>query len=92
MDERVKGRRYRMTIKILLFASAADIAGRQSVSVEVPAGATIADAAAAVRNALPELSRVLDVSRWAIDCEFVPLTASLAVSQEVALIPPVSGG
>ena len=81
-----------MTIKILLFASAADIAGNQSVSVEVPAGATIADVAGAVRNALPELSSLLGVSRWAVNCDFVPLTARIADGKEVALIPPVSGG
>ena len=81
-----------MTVEVLLFASAADLAGRRSLSVDVPATATIADVAQAVASACPQMSSLLAASRWAVNREFVSLTASVGPDKEVALIPPVSGG
>ena len=81
-----------MTITILLFAGAADILSQRSVSVHVQDNATLADVAASLRADYPQLSSLLDISRWAVDREFVPLTALVAAGKEVALIPPVSGG
>jgi molybdopterin converting factor small subunit len=81
-----------VTITILLFASAADLAARGSVTVEVPPGAAVADVADALRQQYPQLSNLLAISRWALQHEFVPLTASVYPDKELALIPPVSGG
>ena len=81
-----------MTITILLFASAAELAARRSLTVEVPTGATVADVADSLRQQVPQLSNLLDISRWALEHEFVPLSASVTPDKELALIPPVSGG
>ena len=81
-----------MTITILLFAGAADILSQRSVSVQVQEGATLADVATSLRAAYPQLSSLLDISRWAVDRDFVPLTGLVEAGTEIALIPPVSGG
>lgn len=81
-----------MTITVLLFAGAADAVAQRSASVEVADAATVADVAASLGAAYPQLRGLLAISRWAIDCEFVPLTALVTAGKEVALIPPVSGG
>lgn len=81
-----------MTIEVLLFASAVDLSGQRSLTVEVAKSATLADVADAVGRACPQLSTLLRVSRWAVDREFMPLTSSVSPDNEIALIPPVSGG
>ena len=81
-----------MTITILLFAGAAEILAQRSVSVQVQHGATLADVAASLRAAYPQLASLLAISRWAVDHEFVPLSRLVAPEEEIALIPPVSGG
>ena len=81
-----------VTIEVLLFASAADLAGRRSLAVEVPPTATVSDVSQAVASACPQMSSLLSASRWALDRQFVPLTAIVEPGKELALIPPVSGG
>jgi sulfur-carrier protein len=79
-------------VEILLFASSAQLAGTRAITVEVDAPATVADLTAALERAAPQLSHLLPISRWAIDQQFVPTTATIQPGQEIALIPPVSGG
>ena len=43
-----------MTITVKLFAAARDAAGREVEAVELPPGASVADAEAALRNRLPD--------------------------------------
>lgn len=81
-----------MQIEILLFAGAAQLAGGSKLVVAVPVGASIAEVAIAVAASCPRLSSLISVSRWAVDQHFVPLDATLRGGEEVALIPPVSGG
>lgn len=81
-----------MRIEILLFAGSAQLAGQRSICVELDAPATLADLAAALQAVAPQLSHLLPVSRWAVDQEFMPLSTKIAPGQEIALIPPVSGG
>lgn len=81
-----------MQIEILMFAGAAQLAGASTLTVTVPQGASVADVAAAVRSKCPHLSSLLTASRWAVARQFVPLETTLHGGEEVALIPPVSGG
>ena len=81
-----------MTIHVLLFASAAELAGSRSLAVELSTPASVGDVARAVADICPQMSSLLIASRWALDRQFVPLTATVEAGQELALIPPVSGG
>lgn len=80
-----------MSVTVLLFASYADALGSPSLSVDVPAQATVADVLAAVRQrpgaaALPIRPLVAVNQRYAT--HGTPVTSG----DEVALIPPVAGG
>ena len=74
-----------MEVKVRLFAGLRQRAGSDHVSVELSEPATVADLLAALD--LPPRSCVVAVNR-----EYVPGDRPIAPGDEVALIPPVSGG
>jgi MoaE-MoaD fusion protein len=82
-----------MRVQVKLFAVLREAAGRDSLELELPDGATIGDALEAVGRepGLEELMGRLPV-RAALNREYAPEQASLAAGDELALIPPVSGG
>ena len=83
-----------MKIDVRLFAMLRERAGRDTVTVEVPdTGATVRDALDAVSNA-PGLADVMArVSVvMAVNREYADDDSPLAEGDELALIPPVSGG
>jgi molybdopterin converting factor subunit 1 len=81
-----------MTLTIHLFAAARDLAGSSSVAVELPPGANIAALRAALAEAVPALAPLLARSAMAVNQDFAEDTRVLAASDELAVIPPVSGG
>ncbi len=81
-----------MTITVRLFASLRREAGTGELTLELPAGATVADAVAALRaGPLPWLP---DRGTFAVamDREYAADETPLRPGGELALVPPVSGG
>jgi molybdopterin converting factor subunit 1 len=81
-----------MTVRVRLFARARDLAGADVVSVELPAGATVAGLRAALGEACPKLGPLLPRSAVAVNEEFADDATPITPGAEVALLPPVSGG
>ena len=80
-----------MSVTVLLFASYADALGAPSVSVDVPAEATVADVLAAIgrypgADLLPALPLV------AVNQRYAATSTRVSSGDEIALIPPVAGG
>jgi MoaD family protein len=82
-----------MTVRVRLFAVLRQRAGRDSVEVEVEEGATVADALAALGRE-PGLAGVLDrvPVRMAVNRDYAEPETELSADDELALVPPVSGG
>jgi molybdenum cofactor biosynthesis protein MoaC/molybdopterin converting factor subunit 1 len=82
-----------MRIRVLLFAMLRQRAGTESLELDLPAGATAADALAALsqREGLRDVVARLPL-RVAVNREYVPESTALAAGDELAVIPPVSGG
>jgi molybdopterin converting factor subunit 1 len=82
-----------MNVEVRLFAMLAERAGAESVQIEVDEGATVRDAIEAVsrkpgmREPLDRLKVVMAVNR-----EYAHMDVVLHEGDELALIPPVSGG
>jgi molybdopterin synthase catalytic subunit/molybdopterin converting factor small subunit len=76
-----------MTVRVRLFAILRERAGRDEFELELPEGARVADALAAVDDLAGGLSLVMAVNR-----EYASPDRRLAPGDELALIPPVSGG
>lgn len=76
-----------MRVTIRLFAGLRERAGAGEVTLELPAGARVADALRAVGDLTAGTSVVMAVNR-----EYADETRTLQAGDELALIPPVSGG
>ena len=84
-----------MILQLRLFAAARQRAGRGADEFELPDGATVDDVlAAAVARYGDGFSEVLATSRVWVNGDEPPggPTAPLADGDEVAVLPPVSGG
>lgn len=82
-----------MVVEVRLFAMLRERAGRDSISVEVPDGATVREALDAVgrEHGLAELISAMPVV-MAVNREYAAEGDALSAGDELALIPPVSGG
>lgn len=78
--------------RVLLFAGLAQAAGRREIEVELPDGATARELRDAVARAYPALSAPLARAAVAVNQRFAEADERLSAGDEVALIPPVSGG
>ena len=76
-----------MVVHVRLFAALRERAGRDAIELELPDGALVSDALAAVDDLARDLPLVLAVNR-----EYAAPGDRLAPGDELALIPPVSGG
>jgi molybdopterin converting factor subunit 1 len=81
-----------MTLVVHLFAAARDLAGADSLTVELSPGATIADLRAELTRRAPALAKLLVRSAVAVNHDFAEDGRILVGNEEVAVIPPVSGG
>jgi molybdopterin synthase catalytic subunit len=80
-----------MNVPVRLFASAREAAGVGHVLLELPSGATVRDAVAAVTAQHPLVGEIRQMV-IAKNRDYVGLDDPLADGDELALIPPVSGG
>lgn len=79
-------------VKVLLFAILRERAGQNQVEIELPEDATVADAIEAL-SALPGLDVLNQMTvRLAVNRDYATLETRLKPQDELALIPPVSGG
>lgn len=81
-----------MRVRVLLFATYRDLAGTGEVEIELPHGATAADAVAHLRNSGNAASRLPVRPVLAVNQDYASLETELADGDEIALLPPVAGG
>jgi molybdopterin converting factor subunit 1 len=80
------------TIHVRLFARAKDLAGAESVAVELPPTARVGDLRRQLADLYPSLAGLLQRSALAVDNEFADDAQLISATAEIALLPPVSGG
>ena len=81
-----------MRIRIRLFARQREIAGTRAMEIDLPDGASIEDAWAALVARVPDLASGRPYLRFARNGDYAEPTTALADGDEVVCIPPVSGG
>jgi len=81
-----------IAVRTRLFARLRELAGTDAENVEVRAGSTVADVYDALRKAHPGLDVNRESVRAAVNQEFADWDVVVADGDEVAFIPPVSGG
>jgi molybdopterin converting factor subunit 1 len=81
-----------IAVRARLFARLREQAGTDTASVELRSGSTVSDVYGALRKLHPGLPADRDALRAALNHEFADWDAAVADGDEVAFIPPVSGG
>ncbi len=81
-----------MKIRVLFFASCREIVGMRQCDMEVADGISVAQLKRILMAEFPGLNRLSQSLTAAVNAEYVNDSAPLQDADEVALIPPVSGG
>jgi molybdopterin converting factor subunit 1 len=81
-----------MRVRVRLFAVQRELAGAREVPIELADGATVEDAWAAVVGRFPILAPGRPSVRFARNGDYAEPATTLGDGDEVAFIPPVSGG
>jgi molybdopterin converting factor subunit 1 len=79
-----------MQVKVLYFGVLKDVAGHRSVEMEMAEGASVADLLRRHRESIP--AAPWDSIAVAVNQEYARAVDVLKDGDEVALLPPVSGG
>lgn len=81
-----------MTVKVKLFAILRERAGTDEIRIELADGESIADAVAVLLKQKPGLETWISKAAYAVNLSRVDGKAVLRDGDELALLPPVSGG
>jgi MoaE-MoaD fusion protein len=81
-----------MRVRVKLFAIVKERAGVGETALELPDGATVAAASQALTEKFPAVGSFLTRAAYAVNREYVDAAIVLRDGDELAVIPPVSGG
>src|SRR3970282_926817 len=81
-----------MRIAVRTFAAYRQAIGQGAFTLDLPVGPTPGQVWSTLAEQYPDLRRFPPPARFAVNDEFVGPEHALAEQDEVALIPPVSGG
>src|SRR6185295_19091690 len=81
-----------MRVRVRLFATQRELAGTREVGLDLDGDATVADAWDALVARFPALAPGRDFVRFARNGAYADEATGLSEGDEVAMIPPVSGG
>jgi molybdopterin converting factor subunit 1 len=79
-------------IKVLLFGAAADRAGVRETELPLDDGITLAELWPMLAERHPDLAPMRDTLAFAVNGEYARGDAGVSPGDEVAVLPPVSGG
>ena len=81
-----------MRVRVLFFGILKDLVGRSSDTLELPEGSTITDLLKHYEARIPKLKDLLSSLAVAVNREYASGATQLRSDDEVAVLPPVSGG
>jgi molybdopterin synthase sulfur carrier subunit len=81
-----------MRVKVQLFARLRELAGRGECDCDVPAGSSVADVWRALTDRHASLEPFGGAISCALNADFARMNAEVREGDEVAFLPPVSGG
>jgi len=81
-----------MRVRVLFFGTLKDVAGKSSDMADLEEGASVADVLAHYQAHFPCLKELLPSLALAVNQEYAGPSTKLKDDDEIALLPPVSGG
>ncbi len=79
-------------VKVLLFGAAADRAGVRQTELSVHSGVTLGELWPILVDRYPALVPMRDTLAFAVNGEYARMEDAVSPGDEVAVLPPVSGG
>ena len=84
--------RFLMLVRILFFGILKDLAGQGGESLDLPDDATLGDVLSHYEARIPRLKEWVSAIAMSVNQEYAGPEAKLSQGDEIALLPPVSGG
>ena len=81
-----------MRVTVRLFARLRDIAGSGELARDAPEGATVGDVWRGLVTEFPEMARYESSMSSAVNADYARMTVAVSDGDEIAFLPPVSGG
>jgi molybdopterin converting factor subunit 1 len=81
-----------MQCQVLLFAHLRESIGRERLALDLPDGATVADALSKLASSHASIAQVRNRLAVAVNERYAAPSSCLKPGDVIALIPPVSGG
>ena len=81
-----------MKIRLRMFAVLKEVAGISEAEMELPAGATVGFAMEEIGRRFAKIAKMLPRTAAAVNRSYAGPAVQLHEGDELALIPPVSGG
>src|ERR1700737_746852 len=81
-----------MQVRILFFGVLKDLAGQTTDSLSLPGGATLREVFSHYEERMPSLASLKASIAMSVNQEYASLETKLKDGDEIALLPPVSGG
>lgn len=81
-----------MTVRVRLFASLREIVGSEHLELDPDDGTTVSALWEKILDDHPGLARYRNAIQFAVNQDFVPGDRVLVEDDEIAFLPPVSGG
>jgi len=81
-----------MRVRVLFFGMLKEFAGRASDTLDIPEGSSVTDVLKLYESQIPRLKEALPSLALAVNQQYAGTDTKLRSDDEVALLPPVSGG
>ncbi len=81
-----------MRVTVRLFARLRELAGHDTLTVDVTSPATVADVWTSVTETHPALAPFGRAVSVAVNADFARMTSPVRDADDIAFLPPVSGG
>ncbi|HTR80368.1 MAG TPA: molybdopterin converting factor subunit 1 [Bacteroidota bacterium] len=81
-----------IVVTVRFFASARDVAKRSEMKLELPPASVAADVLERITSQFPAMKDLRTFTRIAVNESYVGSDFALSDGDEIAVIPPVSGG
>jgi MoaE-MoaD fusion protein len=81
-----------MRVRVLFFGVLKDIVGKPADEIDLPDGSSVADVLRRYESQVPQLKQSLPSLAMAVNQQYGGPDTKLKANDEVALLPPVSGG
>jgi molybdopterin converting factor subunit 1 len=81
-----------MRVRVLFFGILKEIVGKSADEIDLPDGASVRDVLGSYESQIPRLKESLPSLALAVNQEYAGPDTKLKADDEIALLPPVSGG